>query len=35
MNNKIRWLKIAFLAGIITDALALVPMIYMPMAKLM
>ena len=35
MNNKIRWLKIAFLAGIITDALALIPMIYTPMAKLM
>jgi hypothetical protein len=35
MNNKIRWLKIAFLAGIITDALALIPMIYPPMAKLM
>ena len=35
MNNQIRWLKIAFLAGIITDALALVPMLYPPMAKFM
>ena len=35
MNNQIRWLKIAFLAGIITDTLALVPMLYPPMAKLM
>ena len=35
MNNQIRWLKIAFLAGIITDALALIPMLYPPMAKLM
>jgi len=34
MNNQIKWLKIAFLAGIITDALALVPMLYPPMAKL-
>jgi len=35
MNNQIRWLKIAFLAGIITDALALIPMLYPPIAKLM
>jgi len=35
MNNKIRWLKAAFLAGIITDALALVPILYPPMAKFM
>ena len=35
MNNQIKWLKIAFLAGIITDALALVPMLYPPMAKFM
>ena len=35
MNNQIRWLKITFLAGIITDALALVPMLYQPMAKFM
>ncbi len=35
MNNQIRWLKIAFLIGIITDTLALVPMLYQPMAKLM
>ena len=35
MNNQIRWLKIAFLTGIITDALALVPMLYPPMAKFM
>ncbi len=35
MNNQIRWLKITFLAGIITDALALVPMLYRPMAKFM
>ncbi len=35
MNNQIRWLKIAFLAGIVTDALALIPMLYPPMAKLM
>ena len=35
MNNQIRWLKIAFLAGIITDALALVPILYPPMAKSM
>ena len=35
MNNKIRWLKIAFLVGIITDALALIPMIYTPLAKIM
>ena len=35
MNNQIRWLKIAFLAGIITDALALVPILYPPMAKFM
>jgi len=35
MNNQIKWLKIAFFAGIITDALALIPMLYPPMAKLM
>ena len=35
MKKQVRWLKIAFLAGIITDALALIPMIYTPMAKLM
>ena len=35
MKNQIRWLKIAFLAGIVTDALALVPMLYPPMAKFM
>ena len=35
MNKQIRWLKIAYLAGIITDALALVPMLYPPMAKFM
>ena len=35
MNNQIRWLKIAFLAGIITDVLALVPMLYPPMAEFM
>ena len=35
MKNQIRWLKIAFLSGIITDALALVPMLYPPMAKFM
>jgi len=33
MNNQIRWLKAAFLAGIITDALALIPMLYPPVAK--
>jgi len=35
MNDQIKWLKIAYLAGIITDALALVPMLYPPIAKLM
>ena len=35
MNNKIRWLKAAFLAGIITDALALVTILYPPMARFM
>lgn len=33
MNKQIKWLKVAFLLGIITDALALVPMLYPPMAK--
>lgn len=35
MNKQLRWLKIAFLAGIITDALALIPMLYPPMANFM
>jgi hypothetical protein len=35
MNNQIKWLKAAFLAGIITDALALIPMLYPPLAKFM
>lgn len=35
MNSQIRWLKIAFLTGIITDTLALIPMLYPSMAKLM
>ena len=35
MSKQIKWLKIAFLLGIITDALALIPMLYPPMAKLM
>jgi len=35
MNNQIKWLKVAYLAGIITDALALIPMLYPPMAKFM
>jgi hypothetical protein len=35
MNDQIKWLKIAYLAGIITDALALVPMLYPPIAELM
>ena len=35
MNNQIKWLKAAYLAGIITDALALIPMLYPPMAKFM
>jgi len=36
MKNKkiIFWLKLAFLAGMITDALALIPMIFPPMAKI-
>ena len=36
MENKkaIFWLKLAFLAGMITDALALIPMIFPPMAKI-
>ena len=35
MKNQIKWLKIAYLVGIITDALALVPMLYPPIAELM
>jgi len=35
MNDQIKWLKIAYLAGIITDALALVPMLFPPIAELM
>lgn len=35
MNDQVKWLKVAFLAGIITDALALVPMLYPPMAEFM
>jgi peptidoglycan/LPS O-acetylase OafA/YrhL len=35
MVKQIKWLKIAFLLGIITDALALAPMLYPPMAKFM
>jgi len=35
MNSQVKWLKIAFLCGIITDALALVPMLYRSMAKFM
>lgn len=34
MNKQIKWLKIAFLVGIIIDALALIPMIFPPMAKI-
>jgi hypothetical protein len=35
VKNQIKWLKIAYLAGIITDVLALVPMLYPPIAELM
>jgi hypothetical protein len=36
MENKkaIFWLKLAFLAGMVTDALALIPMVFPPMAKI-
>lgn len=34
MNNQVKWLKTAFLIGIITDAFALIPMIFPPVAKL-
>ena len=33
MKNQVKWLKIAFMAGIITDALVIIPMLYAPMAK--
>jgi len=33
-KKAIFWLKLAFLAGMITDALALIPMIFPPMAKI-
>jgi hypothetical protein len=36
MENKkaVSWLKLSFLAGMITDALALIPMLFPPMARL-
>ena len=36
MENRktVFWLKLAFLAGMITDALALIPMLFPPMAKI-
>ena len=36
MENKktVSWLKLSFLAGMITDALALIPMLFPPMATL-
>jgi hypothetical protein len=35
MNDQIKWLKIAYLAGIILDALSLIPMLFPPIAELM
>lgn len=34
MNSRVKWLRIAYLVGIITDALALIPMLCSPVAKL-
>ena len=35
MNDQIKWLKIAYLAGIILDALSLIPMLFPSIAELM